>query len=102
MVDGYVYLGPFRSLTTSRPDVQRLRRDPARLREFHRKTCMIMGRPADTARVFASDTMRLFFPTGRRSSRVAFAPIRETPRRESAPPPPLPPELPEPCRSLLR
>ncbi len=101
VIDGYVYLGPFRSLTMSRPDVQRLRREPARLREFQRRMCLITGRPVDTTRVFAADTTRLFFPTGGRPSRVAFVPIREAQRDERAPPPPLPPELPEPCRSLL-
>lgn len=97
--DAILYLGPVRSLTAVFADVDRIRRDPARLTELHRRACMMMGRGVDTTRMFATPATAPLFPNGRRRSRVALEPIApEEPRTL----PPIPPNPPEPCGSLLR
>lgn len=102
VADGYVYLGPFRRLTLSVPDVGVLRRDPARLSEFTRRTCMVFGRAADTTRLFRAPPSALFFPSGQRVGRPEYEPVDPPPARdERGPPPPLPASLPEPCATLL-
>lgn len=98
VADGYLYLAPFRSLTVSRPDVERIRRDPARLAELHRRSCMMMGRPLDTARTFRTPSSALLNPGAGRRSMIDWLPDAPPPERA----PPLPPTLPEPCGTLLR
>jgi hypothetical protein len=100
LADAYVYLGPFRSLGRSAADVSPLRA-PARLAELQRRTCMVLGRGADTTRLFRAPASPLYFPSGERPSRVDYEPASAAPRDERAGPPPLPSPLPEPCATLL-
>ena len=99
LADGYVYLGPFRTLTISVPDAQPLRNNPARLARLLRAGCMMLGR-ADTTRMFRAPPSRLFFQRGQRSSADDYVSVDAPLRDERAGPPPLPAMLPEPCQSL--
>lgn len=96
--DGYLYLGPFRELTVSRPDIDRIRGDASRLRELQLRSCMMMGRALDTTRLYRAPQSNLLFPAGRRPSFVDYQSSEPPPSS----PPPLPPNLPEPCGSLLQ
>lgn len=95
-MDGYLYLGNISSFRVSVADPGRLRNDPSRLRELDRRSCMIMGQPLDTTRLFRA-RQPVFYPTGGRRGSVEFDPVSPPPEA----PPPLPPRLPEPCASLL-
>ena len=97
VADGYLYLGPFRSLTRSRADLERIRTDPARLRDIQARACMMMGRSLDTAAIYRTPQSNLLYRTGQRPSQVEYE--RPNP---SASPPPLPANLGEPCTSLLQ
>lgn len=97
--DAVLYLGPIRSYTAVFADVERIRRDPARIAELHRRSCMMMARGIDTTRMFRLPATAPLYPNGRRPSRVQFDAIEETAPR---PLPPLPPNLPAPCDTLLR
>lgn len=97
VADGYLYLGPFRSLTSSRADLDRIRNDPARLRDIQTRSCMMMGRSLDTASIYRTPQSNLLYRTGRRPSQVEY----ERPAPSQAPPP-LPANLGEPCTSLLQ
>jgi hypothetical protein len=95
-MDGYLYLGPVTAYTYDRVDLDRIRRDPARVAELHRRSCMMMGRPIDTTRYFRVPDS-LYYARGVRPNRVEFDPPGEPP----AAPPPLPSPLPAPCATLL-
>jgi hypothetical protein len=95
--DGYLYLGPIRTWMMSLPDLHTLRQDPARVAELQRRACLMLGRPLDPSRMFQPANPR-YFPEGRRASHVEYVSTKPPPDK----PPPLPRELPEPCRTLLR
>ena len=97
--DAVLYLGPIKTFTAVFADIERVRRDPTRLRELHRRSCMMVGRGLDTARVFRTPVTASLYPNGRRRSRVEFEPITQSAPQTM---PPLPPNLPEPCATLLR
>ena len=96
--DGYLYLGPFRAFTVSRPDVERIRGDASRLRDLQQRSCVMMGRPVDTTRLYRTPQSNLVFPAGRRPSVIDYQSSEPPPSS----PPPLPPNVPEPCGSLLK
>ena len=99
--DAILYLGPISSYTAVFADVDRIRRDPARLAALNKRSCMMMGRGVDTTRLYRTPATAPFYPNGRRASRVEFDDDVDAdpgPR----PLPPLPPNLPEPCATLLR
>ncbi len=98
IADGYLYVAPFRSMTFSRPDIERIRQDPARLEALHRRSCIMMGRPVDTAALFRAPQANLRHRTGVRRTEVHLQPVAAPPSA----PPPLPPALPEPCGRLLQ
>jgi hypothetical protein len=97
--DAILYLGPISSYTAVSADVDRIRRDPARLAALHKRSCMMMGRGVDTTRMYQTPATAPLYRNGRRASRVQFDNDVE---RGPAPLPPLPPNLPEPCATLLR
>jgi hypothetical protein len=98
-IDALLYLGPIRSYTAVFADVDRIRRDPARLAELNRRSCMMTGRGVDTTRMFRTPKTAPLYANGVRRSRVKFEPINdEEPRALPA----LPTNLPEPCATLLR
>lgn len=97
--DAILYLGPIGSYTAVFADMDRIRRDPARLAALHKRSCMMMGRGVDTTRMYRTPATAALYPNGRRASRVEFDDdVDPGPR----PLPPLPPKLPEPCATLLR
>ncbi|MDF1501917.1 hypothetical protein [Roseisolibacter sp. H3M3-2] len=97
VADGYLYLGPIGAMTLSHFDPDRVRRDPARLRELHRRSCMMSGRGVDTTRLFRAPPSPRLFPGGLRGSYVDWEPAGPLPERA----PPLPATLPPPCDTLL-
>ena len=97
--DALLYLGPIRTYTAVSADVDRIRKDPARLAALHKRSCMMMGRGIDTTRLYRTPPTAPLYPNGRRASRVDFAADGNP---EPRPLPPLPPNLPEPCATLLR
>ena len=98
IADGYLYVAPFRSMTFSRPDIARIREDPARLDDLHRRSCIMMGRPVDTTALFREPESNLRHRAGVRRSEVHLQPLAAPPSA----PPPLPSVLPEPCGRLLQ
>jgi hypothetical protein len=97
IADGYLYIAPFKTLTTSAPDIDRIRRDPARLAAIQTRSCLMVGRAMDTTMLYRVPS-RLMYPSGQRPSTLDLDPVEPRP----ASPPPLPATLPEPCDSLLR
>ena len=98
IADGYLYVAPFRSMTFSRPDIERIRSDKARLDDLHRMSCLMIGRPVDTTALFRAPQSPLRHRTGVRRSEVQLEPLATLPTA----PPPLPPNLPEPCPTVLQ
>jgi hypothetical protein len=97
-IDALLYLGPIRSYTAVFADVERIRRDPARIAELNRRSCMMTGRGVDTTRMFRTPKTAPLYANGVRRSRVKFEPINDEEPRSL---PPLPTNLPEPCATLL-
>ena len=97
--DALLYLGPIRTYTAVHADVDRIRRDPVRLAALQKRSCMMMGRGIDTTRMYRTPATAPLYPNGRRTSRVQFDPDVD---RGQPPAPSLPPNLPEPCATLLR
>jgi hypothetical protein len=98
IADGYLYVAPFRSMTFSRPSIDRIRGDKARLDDLHRMSCLMMGRPVDTTAFFRAPQSSLRHRSGVRRSEIQLEPLAALP----AAPPPLPANLPEPCATLLQ
>ena len=97
--DALLYLGPIRTYAAVFADVERIRREPARLAALHKRSCMMMGRGVDTTRLYRTPATAPLYPNGRRESRLDYeADVDPGPR----PFPPLPANLPEPCATLLR
>lgn len=94
--DGYLYLGPVRNWTLSRPDLEALKQDRVRVHELQRRACLMMGRPMDSSRLFQPADPR-YFPGGIRGSQVEY----DSTEPPAAAPPPLPRELPESCAILM-
>jgi hypothetical protein len=97
--DALLYLGPIRTYTAVFADVDRIRKDPARLAALQKRSCMMMARGIDTTRLYRTPATAPLFPNGHRASRVDFA---ADVSREPPSLPPLPPNLPEPCGTFLR
>ena len=97
--DALLYLGPIRTYSAVFADVDRIRRDPARLVALHKRSCMMMARGVDTTRMYRTPATAPLYVNGRRPSRVEFS--ADTSRGQP-PLPPLPANLPEPCATLLR
>jgi hypothetical protein len=95
--DGYLYIAPFDEFTVSPADIDRVRKDPARLAAIHTMACTMMGRPRDTVALFRVPS-KLMYPSAQRPSELDLEPIDA--RAVSIPA--LPANLPEPCGSLLR